>query len=261
MPAVHIVKDPFVHPKVNEDSLADNFRQLCSYLFSFFDRHERTDLDLKDLLLGQVFADIYYNYYAGKTFTETRKRELRAKLNDVANDFTRLPSGGAFVVYPKHIYAKEAKDVTLVIHQERSVERSVKLVNDYLIKHLGQPIDLDHLEAGLQASDPRTVIFPRASEYQFFRPKMDALTWPWDVTPSHDGKLILNILLFRRSIKDELSHLKETAWSSFLHPSVAIFVLPARDSIPALLRKICSDALVQTVLGLIGIVLAALALG
>lgn len=251
-PAVQVdwLADAFTH-------LASDFRQLSSYLTSFFAGHEIVHLDLKDLLLAQVFADIYYKDYAGKTFTNTQKSDLNARLNVVLTQFKRLPSGGAYIVYPKQLYSRERKKVTLVIHRAESVEtHPLELLNNYIRENLDQPIDLDHLEANLEPSDRDTTIFPRANRYQYFKPRMRALEWPWLMTPQNEGELILNILLFRRSNTNKLSELKDTAWPSFLHPSVAIRVLPQRLGLVALLKNICTNPIIGMALIILGLYLA-----
>jgi len=96
--------------------------------------------------------------------------------------------------------------------------------------------------------------------YQYFRPRMSSLMWPWLMTPQNEGELILNILLFRRSNIKKLSSLKETAWPSFQHPSVAIRVRPERLRILARLKKICEDPRIIVILTILGLYLAYLAL-
>lgn len=255
-----MVAVPGYGAKTGQDSLADDFRQLGSYLSSFFSGREIVHLDLKDLVLEQVFADIYYKDYAGENFTATQRREFNGRINEVAKQFESLRSGGAYILYPKHMYSSERKKVTLVIHRDESEGGRVEIINDYIRKHLDRPIDLDHLEADLQPSHPATTIFPRANKYQYFKPAMSALKWPWLMTPHEEGELILNILLFRRSNLHKLSDLKDTAWPSFVHPSVAIEVLPERLGLFALLVKICEQPIVATVIGILGVWLAYLAL-
>ncbi|MDD5035425.1 MAG: hypothetical protein PHE55_11785 [Methylococcaceae bacterium] len=242
-------------------NLASDLHLLGSYVKSLFVGNEIVYLDLKDLLLEQIFADIYYKDYAGKTFTDTQKSDLNARLNEVVKQFKSLSSGGAYIVYPKQLYSKEQKTVTLVIHRgESKEEHPLKQINGYIRKNLDKPIDLDHLEADIEPSDRDTKIFSKASKYQYFRLGTSALKWPWLMMPQHDGELILNILLYRRDNINKLSELKETAWPSFFHPSVAIKVMPERLGLLAILGKICGHPLIGTIIGVLGLYLAFLAL-
>lgn len=256
---INLPGDRLTDVRVN---LASDLNQLGSYLKSLFSGHEIVHLDLKDLLLEQIFADIYYRDYADKPFTDTQKGDLNARLNEVASQFKGLPSGGAYIVYPKQLYSGEQKRVTLVIHRDESVEKnSLRVINDYIKKYLDQPIELDHLEAEIEPSDRETIIFAKASGYQYFRPETRTLKWPWLMTPKNEGELLLNILLFRRSNVNKLSQLRETAWPSFLHPSVAIKVLPERLGLLALFGKVCGNPIIATIIGVLGLYLAYLALG
>ena len=223
------------------DALKSDFRQLGTYFFSFFSGNAIVSLDLKDLLLEQIFADIYYKDCSGKTFNATNKREFNAKCHEVFEQFKKLQPGGAWIVYPEQLYAKEQRTVTLQVSRDRCTHKTIKDINNYICKYLGEPIQLNHLEANLEPSDTTTTISTIYPKYQYLRPLMSALKWSWRITPNHDGTLVLNILLFRGSNLHNISELKDTAWPSFEYPSVAIKVSSERLSFCTLLKKICSN--------------------
>ena len=126
------------------DELKSDFRQLGTYLFSFFSGDEIVYLDLKDLLLEQIFADIYYKDYPGKTFNARNKREFNARINEVVEQFKRLPPGGAYIRYPKQLHEKERKKVVLEVSRDKHARKTIENINDFIREYLGEPIQLDY---------------------------------------------------------------------------------------------------------------------
>lgn len=222
--------DPESDVLADSGSAWQHIAGLKNHFMSMFRRRVTVNLDLKDLLIEQVLLDLLRKEITTQSLRLDEQGSFNGKVADVFRQFEGFPAGGARITFPQYPYCDEACRVTLVIDRYDGGIIMERIIGHYKECNLGTPISLDYLAANLEFSKKETQCFPIASSLQFHRRDTITLKWPWDVTAKAPGQLICNVLLYKAGQSDLLQQ-RETAWPSFIPPSIKMDVHAKRISV------------------------------